>query len=79
MGCGRVGLQALAQLHPIHAGHQEIEEDHMGLALVRQGEGRVGVSGRDLIVRVVQEAAEHLDDVGIMLHDQDQFPGHPSS
>jgi hypothetical protein len=77
MGRGRVGPQAPTYLRPIHAGYQDIEEDHVGLALVRQGEGRAIVGGGDLIARVVQEAMEHLDDIGIIVDDQDQFPGHP--
>jgi hypothetical protein len=60
----------------MHAGHQDIEENRTGLPRARQGEGRAIVGGRDLIARVVQEATEHLDDIGIIVDDQDQFPGH---
>jgi hypothetical protein len=79
MGCGWVGLQVLTHFHPIYAGHHHIEEDQVGLALLRQGEGCVTVGARHFIARIVQDSAEHLDDVWIIVHDQDQFPGHPSS
>ena len=76
MGRGGVGPQALAHLHPIHDWHHKVEEDHVGLPLVRHLQSRAIAGGHDLIACVVQGAAEQLDDGLIIVYDEDQSPDH---
>ena len=71
-----VRLEGLADGEAVHDGHEDIEEDEVGLAIVDEGEGAgSAIGGEDLVAGLGQMTGEDLEVLGEIIDDEDQFLG----
>ena len=57
---------------PLTSGRRQVEENHVGAALVRHLHGaRAGVGDEDLVAHVLQQRAQDFRGVDVVVHDED--------
>lgn len=74
LGGGGVGLELPADLVAIHAGHHDVEQNHVGLGGgAGDLEGPFTVDGRHHLVIVLEHADQEIDIVRRIVNDEDAF------
>jgi hypothetical protein len=69
---GGIGLQTFADLVAVEAGHDDVEEDQVGVVLGRGAEGHVSVGqGEHLVSLAAEVGLEEFEVLGRVVDDQD--------